>query len=112
MSYVRWSTPIELPEGIDAVEYLFNSRKYPEIATSDFYIYDHVGGYVAIHIAGNRVNPDGSRTNIDHPSAGESYEFTDMADAIDKGDELIAEGFLAPPWLIDSMREELREAGR
>jgi hypothetical protein len=112
MSYVRWSTPIALPDGIDALEYTINSRKYPEIATSDLYIYDHVGGYVAIHVAGNRVNPDGSRTAIDHPDAGESFDYDDMVDAIEKVEQLISEGFLAPSWLIDDMRESMNRDGR
>jgi len=130
MSYVRWSTPIRLPEGVDAIDFYMNSdSKFYEIPTSDFYIYDHCGGFVSVNVAGNRRKPtrpftgskasaewmewaDEGREYIDHPAAGESFEFADMADAIAKVEELIAEGFLAPDWLLDSMREELSEDAR
>jgi len=134
MSYVRWSTPIELPEGADAVEYYLNSCRY-NVPTSDFYIYDHVGGFVSVNVAGNRHRPPApfegprvidvdpethcgranpawdewlsqNREPIEHPDAGKTFEFADMEDAITKVEELIADGFLAPPWLIPSMRGE------
>ena len=134
MSYVRWSTPIELPEGVDSFRfYLDKDEKYWDVPTSDLYVYDHVGGFVSINVAGNRhkptrpfvgqrvidVNPetkcgrpnpewwawlDEGREAIDHPDAGQTFEFTDMNEAIAKVEALIADGFLAPAWLIDNMR--------
>lgn len=137
MSYVRWSTPVALPEGVDAVQYYFDrDGKYWSVPTSDFYIYDHVGGFVSVNVAGNRHRPtrpftearvidvdpetkcgkpnpawfewlDENREPIDHPAAGETFEFTEMSDAIAKVEELIAAGFLAPDYLLDALREEL-----
>jgi len=139
MSYVRWSTPIKLPDGVDAMDYYINSSKW-NVPTSDLYIYDHVGGFVSINVSGNRHRPqapfdgptvidvdpetkcgranpawvewlDEGREPIDLPGAGETFEFSDMEDAIAKVEELIAAGFLAPPWLIPSMRgEEVEDA--
>jgi len=139
MSYVRWSTPIRLPEGVDALEFFAHSERYWDIPTSDFYIYDSVGDFVSVNVAGNRHRPtapytgdkvvdadpdtmlgrphpdwfawlDQGREPIDHPAAGQTFEFPDMADAIAKVEELIGEGFLAPDWLLDDMRASL-EAG-
>ena len=137
MSYVRWSTPIALPDGVDAMDYYFDKdNRFWDIPTSDFYIYDHVGGFVSVNVAGNRhrpsrpfvgeqvidVNPktkcgkpnpawwewlDEGRETIDHPEAGKTFDFEDMADAIAKVEQLISEGFLAPSWLLDEMRAEL-----
>lgn len=140
MSYVRWTTPISLPEGVDHIDYYLNSKKYWHLPTSDFYIYDHVGGYVSVNMAGNRHRPsrpfegpcvievdpethsgrlnpawlawlDEGREAIDHPAAGHTFEFEDMADAIDKVEQLIAEGFLAPAGLLDALRAELAAQG-
>lgn len=121
MSYVRWSTPVRLPEGVSPTDYYFNSGQYPDIETSDFYIYDHVGGFVSVNIAGNRHKPgapfagqrgsddwfawlEQGREEIQHPDAGRSFDFEDMNDAIAKVEELIAVGFNAPEWLIDELR--------
>lgn len=130
MSYVRWSTPLALPDGVDATDYYLNrDGHYSHLPTSDFYIYDHIDGFVSVNVAGNRHRPQRSfvgkrvtenkankewltwleegRERIDHPAAGQTFEFADMADAIAKVEELIGEGFLAPDWLLDSMRYEL-----
>lgn len=133
MSYVRWSTPLALPDGVSAIDYFVRSDLYWDVPTSDFYIYDSVGDFVSVNVAGNRHRPtaaftgdkvididpktklgkanpawlewlDQNREPIKHPSAGQTFEFSDMADAIAKVEELIAEGFLAPDWLIDEMR--------
>lgn len=137
VSYVRWSTPISLPEGVDPIDYyLDKDNRFWNIPTSDLYIYDHVGGFVSVNVAGNRHTPtrpfigervidvdpktrcgrpnpawwdwlDEGRETIDHPDAGQSFDFEDMADAIAKVEELIAAGFLAPAWLVEEMRAEL-----
>ena len=128
MSYVRWSTPIKLPEGVDAFDYFADSSKYWDVPTSDFYIYDHVDGFVSVNVAGNRHRPSGpfervagdltpwlewvetGREKIDHPDAGKTFEFGDMTDAIAKVETLIADGLLAPDWLLEEMRAGIEEA--
>jgi len=140
MSYVRWSTPIALPEGVTATDYFFDrGDRFWQIQTSDFYIYDHVDDFVSVNVAANRHRPtrpfvgekvidvdpetrlgranpdwlawlDEGRETIDHPDAGKTFEFPEMSDAIAKVEELIAAGFLAPDYLLDDMRASL-EAG-
>lgn len=136
MSYVRLSTPLALPEGVSAIDFFVRSDLYWDVPTSDFYIYDSVGDFVSVNVAGNRHRPtgpftgqkvidvdpktklgkgnpdwfawlDANRETIDHPAAGQTFEFPDMSDAIAKVEELIAEGFLAPDWLLDDMRASL-----
>ena len=137
MSYVRWSTPVRLPEGVDAVDFYLNrDRLYWEVPTSDFYIYEHCGGFYSVNIASNRHKPtrpfsgakvvdengdpassgrassawmewlDENREKIDHPAAGETFEFATMREVIEKVERLIGEGFLAPDCLLDALREE------
>jgi hypothetical protein len=124
MSVVRWSTPIELPDGVTAIEYYFDQgREFYALPTSDFYIYEHYLGFWSINLAGNRHRPTtprpsgvgedwqewikANREPIDHPEAGASYEFVELSRAIECVERLIGEGFLAPPWLLDEMRAEL-----
>lgn len=138
MSYVRWSTPLALPEGVTPIQFYTEGAKYNHLPTSDFYIYDHVGGYVSVNLAGNRRNPpepftgptvidvdpetgcgrpnpdwfawmDAHREYIDHPDAGESFAFDTMDEAIAAVEKWIAEGFRAPDWLLDKLREAAKD---
>lgn len=137
MSYVRWSTPVRLPEGVDPIEFfLKRDELFWEVPTSDFYIYEHVGGFFSVNVAGNRHKPtrpfdeakvvdengnpessgrasdawmkwlDEGREQIDHPDAGQTFEFFTMEEVIEKVEQLTNEGFLAPDWLLDTLREE------
>jgi hypothetical protein len=137
VSYVRWSTPLRLPEGVSGGEYYLNSdRLYWDIPTSDFYIYEHCGGFYSVNVAGNRrkasrpfdgakvVDGEGvpassgrpsddwmawldeGREYIDHPAAGKSFEFATMREVIEKVEQLIGDGFLAPDYLLPNLREE------
>lgn len=91
---------------------------------SDFYIYDHVGGYIAMHMAARRhIRPPSKNPydpvkqtdewmkwgteEIDLPEAGKMFTFGDMEDCIRKCEELIEKGFRAPDWMLDALREEV-----
>jgi hypothetical protein len=125
MSYVRWSTPIKLPEGVDILDY-YQRPDFYNVPTSDFYIYD--GGDIIVCLAGNRkgnpepcfdkmvingkLNPkwiewsDKDRVYIDHPDAGKTFYFGSMQEAVDAVKNWIVEGFLAPDWLIERLENE------
>jgi hypothetical protein len=138
MSYVRWSTPVRIPEGVDELDfYLHHDSKYYDIPTSDFYIYEHVDGFYSVNIAASRhcptrpftepkvVDADGKpapsgrasgawlawldedRKPIDHPDAGKTFEYTTMVEVIAKVEQLIGQGFVAPDYLLDALREEV-----
>lgn len=103
----------------------------------DIYLYEHVGGFWSLNVAGNRVVGDvpklpnimqastdafmvayraqmdyldtAKRERIDHPAAGETFELSSIEDVIAKLEELGAAGFRFPADLIPLLKEELAD---
>lgn len=103
----------------------------------DVYLYEHVGGYWALHVAGMRIITPlppvphilqstteefmaaynarqraletCKRERINHQFAGETFELPDIPAVIEKLELLRAEGFHFPDDVIPLLREELAD---
>lgn len=89
---------------------------------SDVYVYDHVGGWVQIHVAGNRLTSNEPRPTdswgeemsawldrakrepitLDH--AGEEFQFNDHGEAADMLVTLRVLGYYVPQYAIEGLR--------